>query len=98
MGMSPRRLALTLALGFVLGCLPMVGLPTAPLCAAGCGAEAESAGDPGSELRGHAAAAHTDPTLRADGALDVCHRAITGDGKDTSARIFAGDAADLGAA
>ncbi len=32
MGMSPRRLALTLALGFVLGCLPMVGLPTA-LCA-----------------------------------------------------------------
>lgn len=31
MGMSPRRLALTLALGFVLGCLPMVGLPTA-LC------------------------------------------------------------------
>ncbi|HVZ85320.1 MAG TPA: DUF2062 domain-containing protein [Terracidiphilus sp.] len=32
MGMSPRRLALTLALGFVLGCLPVVGVPTA-LCA-----------------------------------------------------------------
>ncbi len=31
-GMSPRRLALTLSLGFAIGCLPMVGLPTA-LCA-----------------------------------------------------------------
>ena len=31
-GMSPRRLALTLALGFVVGCIPVVGLPTA-LCA-----------------------------------------------------------------
>jgi len=27
-GISPRRLALTLALGFVLGCLPLVGVPT----------------------------------------------------------------------
>ncbi|HWA93642.1 MAG TPA: DUF2062 domain-containing protein [Terracidiphilus sp.] len=31
-GMTPRRLALTLSLGFAIGCLPMVGLPTA-LCA-----------------------------------------------------------------
>ncbi len=31
-GISPRRLALTLTLGFVIGCLPLVGLPTA-LCA-----------------------------------------------------------------
>jgi uncharacterized protein (DUF2062 family) len=31
MGNSPRRLALTLALGFAIGCLPLVGLPTA-LC------------------------------------------------------------------
>lgn len=31
-GISPRRLALTLALGFVLGCIPVVGIPTA-LCA-----------------------------------------------------------------
>jgi hypothetical protein len=31
-GISPRRLALTLALGFVVGCLPVVGIPTA-LCA-----------------------------------------------------------------
>jgi uncharacterized protein (DUF2062 family) len=30
-GVSPRRLALTLALGIAIGCLPMVGLPTA-LC------------------------------------------------------------------
>jgi uncharacterized protein (DUF2062 family) len=30
-GVSPRRLALTLALGFAIGCLPVVGLPTA-LC------------------------------------------------------------------
>lgn len=30
-GTSPRRLALTLALGFAVGCIPMVGLPTA-LC------------------------------------------------------------------
>jgi uncharacterized protein (DUF2062 family) len=30
-GMSPRRLALTLALGFAMGCLPVLGLPTA-LC------------------------------------------------------------------
>lgn len=30
-GISPQRLALTLALGFAIGCLPMVGLPTA-LC------------------------------------------------------------------
>lgn len=27
-GMSPRRLALTLALGFAIGCIPVVGLPT----------------------------------------------------------------------
>lgn len=31
-GISPRRLALTLALGFAIGCIPLVGLPTA-LCA-----------------------------------------------------------------
>ena len=31
-GISPRRLALTLVLGFVIGCIPVVGLPTA-LCA-----------------------------------------------------------------
>ena len=30
-GMSPRRLALTLALGFAIGCLPVMGTPTA-LC------------------------------------------------------------------
>jgi len=28
-GSSPRRLALTLVLGFVVGCIPVVGLPTA---------------------------------------------------------------------
>lgn len=27
-GISPRRLALTLALGFTIGCVPVVGLPT----------------------------------------------------------------------
>ncbi len=32
MGISPRRLALTLALGFAIGCLPLVGVTTA-LCA-----------------------------------------------------------------
>jgi uncharacterized protein (DUF2062 family) len=32
-GMSPRRLALTLALGFAIGCIPVVGLPTL-VCAA----------------------------------------------------------------
>ena len=32
MGISPQRLALTLALGFAIGCLPLVGIPTA-LCA-----------------------------------------------------------------
>ncbi|HEX4286534.1 MAG TPA: DUF2062 domain-containing protein [Terracidiphilus sp.] len=32
MGISPQRLALTLALGFAIGCLPIVGVPTA-LCA-----------------------------------------------------------------
>jgi hypothetical protein len=31
-GISPQRLALTLALGFVLGCIPVVGVPTG-LCA-----------------------------------------------------------------
>jgi uncharacterized protein (DUF2062 family) len=31
MGISPQRLALTLALGFAIGCLPLVGIPTA-LC------------------------------------------------------------------
>lgn len=31
-GTSPRRLALTLALGFAIGCFPVVGIPTA-LCA-----------------------------------------------------------------
>ena len=30
-GISPRRLALTLSVGFVLGCIPVVGIPTA-LC------------------------------------------------------------------
>jgi len=32
-GTSPERLALTLALGFAIGCLPMIGIPTA-LCLA----------------------------------------------------------------
>jgi uncharacterized protein (DUF2062 family) len=32
-GISPRRLALTLALGFAIGCIPVVGVPTV-LCAA----------------------------------------------------------------
>ncbi len=32
-GTSPRRLALTLALGLAIGCIPVVGIPTA-LCAA----------------------------------------------------------------
>jgi len=31
-GVSPRRLALTLALGFAIGCIPILGVPTA-LCA-----------------------------------------------------------------
>jgi len=31
-GVSPRRLALTLALGFAIGCFPVVGIPTA-ICA-----------------------------------------------------------------
>lgn len=31
-GISPQRLALTLALGFAIGCFPVVGVPTA-LCA-----------------------------------------------------------------
>src|ERR1700692_2676016 len=31
-GISPPRLALTLALGFVIGCIPLIGLPTG-LCA-----------------------------------------------------------------
>ena len=30
-GIAPQRLALTLALGFVLGCIPVIGIPTA-LC------------------------------------------------------------------
>src|SRR5580658_2908834 len=32
-GISPRRLALTLALGFAVGCIPVVGIPTL-VCAA----------------------------------------------------------------
>ena len=32
-GITPRRLALTLALGFAIGCIPVVGIPTL-LCAA----------------------------------------------------------------
>lgn len=32
-GISPRRLALTLAIGFAVGCIPVVGIPTV-LCAA----------------------------------------------------------------
>ncbi len=32
-GVSPRRLALTLALGFAIGCIPVIGIPTL-LCAA----------------------------------------------------------------
>ncbi len=31
-GISPQRLALTLALGFAVGCIPVVGVPTV-LCA-----------------------------------------------------------------
>jgi len=30
-GISPQKLALTLALGFAIGCLPVIGIPTA-LC------------------------------------------------------------------
>src|ERR1700683_963977 len=33
LGISPRRLALTLALGFAVGCIPVIGIPTV-LCAA----------------------------------------------------------------
>lgn len=32
LGVSPRRLALTLALGFAIGCIPVIGIPTV-LCA-----------------------------------------------------------------
>jgi len=32
-GISPRRLALTLALGFAIGCIPVIGIPTL-LCSA----------------------------------------------------------------
>ena len=32
-GMSPRRLALTIAVGFAVGCIPVIGIPTV-LCAA----------------------------------------------------------------
>jgi uncharacterized protein (DUF2062 family) len=32
-GLSPERLALTLALGFAIGCIPVVGIPTV-MCAA----------------------------------------------------------------
>src|ERR1039458_3016775 len=32
-GISPRRLALTLALGFAIGCIPVIGIPTV-VCAA----------------------------------------------------------------
>src|SRR5271169_2441589 len=32
-GISPRRLALTLALGFAVGCIPVLGIPTV-ICAA----------------------------------------------------------------
>lgn len=32
-GISPRRLALTLAMGFAIGCIPVVGIPTV-LCGA----------------------------------------------------------------
>jgi uncharacterized protein (DUF2062 family) len=32
-GLTPRRLALTLALGFAVGCIPLVGIPTV-VCAA----------------------------------------------------------------
>ncbi len=32
LGISPRRLALTLALGFAVGCIPVIGIPTV-LCA-----------------------------------------------------------------
>src|ERR1700687_4196831 len=28
-GISPQRLALTLALGFAIGCIPVIGIPTA---------------------------------------------------------------------
>ena len=33
LGISPQRLALTLALGFAIGCIPVVGIPTV-ICAA----------------------------------------------------------------
>ncbi len=29
-GISPLRLAVTLALGFAIGCIPVIGIPTAP--------------------------------------------------------------------
>ena len=32
LGMTPRRLALTLAMGFAIGCIPVIGVPTI-LCA-----------------------------------------------------------------
>ena len=50
-GVTPSKLALALALGLVVGVVPVLGVTTAALRAAGGGAPAQPAGHPGGQLR-----------------------------------------------
>ena len=66
-GMSPQRLALTLALGFAIGCIPVVGIPTVLCAGLALTLRLESAGNPGGQLPGHAVAAGHDCAVCSDG-------------------------------
>ena len=55
-GISPRRLALTLALGFAVGCIPVVGIPTVLCAGLALALQTESPSYSGRELRRHAPA------------------------------------------
>jgi len=56
LGISPRRLALTLALGFAIGCIPVIGIPTVLLRRPGSRPASKSTGNSSCKLCRHAAA------------------------------------------
>ena len=74
-GISPRRLALTLALGFAVGCIPVVGIPTVLCAGLALALAAEPARHSGRKLRRHAPATGAHRSFCAAGRLDCsCQR------------------------
>ena len=70
-GISPQRLALTLALGFAIGCIPVIGVPTAVCLVVALGLRLEYASNPGCQLRRDALPNRLDLPVRASRGMAV---------------------------